>query len=188
MFEDYTERLFAHYVGGRWRAPFGAANVPVPVAGGTAAGYVVSAGSRDVARAITFCCGADGVALDRLQNTFSRATSDLVQARVKQLGLSPHAASHALVSDMATAASAPQGSILLSTPDTGLPVLLKTLGSRMQAGVIWCPPPQQAILATLIAQLVQASDVPAGAFALLHTRVAETEAALRATGLPLTLI
>jgi hypothetical protein len=184
MFDDYSERLFAHFVAGLWRAPFGDDAQAVLSHQGHALGQVVAAGPSDVARAVAVRRGADLQACRRLADEVERGAEHLVLAHESQ-------AQHAQVAKqiarmagcIAEPATTPGGGVLLSMRDTCCADLGRALGAGILGGVIWCPPAEGAIFATTMACLVQQADLPPGAFALLHTRVPATEAALRATSL-----
>jgi hypothetical protein len=77
MFEDYSERLFAHFVAGQWRAPFGAGCVCVPMPGGRGPGQIVPAGPDDVARAVAVRRGADMAASLRFASVLNAALPEL---------------------------------------------------------------------------------------------------------------
>ena len=186
MFEDYSERLFAHFVAGQWRAPFGHTTCPVPGIDGRRLGQVVPAGPQDVARAIAVLRGADKAARAKLAEAVEAVLPQVAQAVAVQTGQpAPQAVLDAMIAALRDAAPVP-GNVLLSSERTTLVQLGAAIGAGVQAGLIWCPPPCQAVLATTLAKAVQLADLPPGSFALLHTRVADTEAALRATTLRVT--
>ncbi len=183
MFEDYSERLFAHYVTGRWRAPFASTALPVRLPDGRVPGQIVPAGPRDVARAVAARDGADEAAIARAAHTVEAAQETLAQASALQSGRAPDlAASLALAEGLRSQWLAP-ADVLLSASNTDPGQIGAALGAGLRQGVIWCPPPDQAIFATTLATVFQQADLPPGAFALLHARVDPTEAALRMSGL-----
>ncbi|MCH8466237.1 MAG: hypothetical protein LAT78_06685 [Roseinatronobacter sp.] len=177
MFEDYSERLFAHFVAGQWRAPFGSVCLPVPMPDGRGCGQIVPAGPRDVARAVAALHGAGSAATQRFADRLAAALPELIAAfaldttQIDFQQICPHPSEG--------------GVVLLGIPNTALAGLLPSVLSRLQDGVILCPAPEQAVLATAIATIAQAADLPPGAFALLQARIPSTEAALRSTGLQL---
>ena len=183
MFEDFSERLFAHFVAGHWRAPFGDETHAVLSHQGALLGQVVAAGPDDIARAMAVRRGADRQACQRLANAIEVAAGGLAQAYALQSGHLPEAAAFAR---MAAALESPLhvgAGGLFTAPDTRFEELGRALGAGIVGGVIWCPPVEGAVFATALACLVQQADLPPGAFALLHSRVASTESALRATSL-----
>ncbi len=174
MFEDYSERLFAHFVAGQWRAPFGAGCVGVPLPGGRGAGQIVPAGPPDVARAVAALRGADLAASLRFAAVLEAALPDLTD-----IFAVPQTAAQRLQDRPAG------GCIVLGSASTALPSLLRRLSAGVLGGVIYCPAPEQSALATAISVLAQKADLPPGSYAMLHARLPQTEAALRNTGLPL---
>lgn len=183
MFEDLSERLFAHFVAGRWRVPFGSAAYPVLSHTGKALGQVVTAGPLDVARAVQALRPADDRACHRLAQALAQHIDGLAQAIAIQSGQAPTADQMAQMLDAVGAAHAAKPGILLSARDSDLGRLGHALGAGVMGGVIWCPPVERAVFATAIACVVQHAEMPPGAFAVLHTRAPETETALRATPL-----
>ncbi len=188
MFEDYSERLFAHYVAGRWRAPFVSAAIPVRLADGHVPGQIIPAGPRDVARAAAARRGAEPAAIEHLARRVEAAQSELSQAIAAQTGHQPDPEQILAMAAAMRKASATDHGVILSAEHTGLEQIGKALGAGLSKGVIWCPHPTQALLATTFATVVHEAELPAGAFALLHARVDTTEAALRASVLPIHLI
>ena len=183
MFEDYTERLFAHFVAGQWRAPFGSATWPVPGVAGRRLGQVVPAGAQDVARALAGLRGADMAARARLVQAVETALPEVAQAVAVQSGQpAPEAMLDAMLAALRDAGPAPE-MVLLTSQRTTLADLGAAIGAGVQGGLIWCPPPCQAVLATTLAKTAQVAGLPPGSFTLLHTRIPQTETALRATTL-----
>jgi acyl-CoA reductase-like NAD-dependent aldehyde dehydrogenase len=159
--DDLSERLFAHFVGGRWRVPFGTGRIAVTRADGLRAGSVVLAEAQDFARAQSALRGADDAARARLA------------AR-----LAPYGMRDAILS----AQPAPAPLILCGGAADGH-ALGAALGGGLGHGLIWCPPPDAALPATEIARQVQEADLPPGCFALLHAFTPQTAPLIRATGL-----
>ncbi len=158
--EDLSERLFAHFVGGRWRVPFGTEQVPVAHPDGARAGTVVLAEARDVARACNILRGADHVARARA----GKALSDL--------GIPAFDAPM-------PPANAP---VLLNLGTTDPQALGVALGAGLGHGLIWCPPPEAALEATKIALHLQNADLPPGCFALIHAFTPRTERLIKEFG------
>jgi len=183
MFEDFSERLFAHFVAGHWRAPFGDETHAVLSHQGALLGQVVAAGPRDVIRATAVRCGTDKHGCQRLADRVARAAEGLAQAIALQTGQNVDLAQIALMAELIDAPACARGGLIFTGQDTELAAFARALGAGLQGGVIWCPPAGQAVFATAFACLVQQADLPAGAFALLHSRVPTTETALRATQL-----
>lgn len=186
MSEDYSERLFAHHVGGLWRAPLGCVALPVPVTSGVSPGQVVAADMRDIARSCAALRAGGRAAQVQLSGAVVNALPEIAHAVARQTGKAPDAPTKQAMIDALQVDCRVPASILLSTETTALPRLLAALGAGVQAGVIWCPPPDHALLATALAQAVHKADLPPGCFAMLHTRIDATEIALRATDLPVT--
>lgn len=174
MFEDYSERLFAHFVAGQWRAPFSAGCVCVPMPGGRGPGQIVPAGPDDVARAVAVRRGADMAASLRFASVLNAALPELTAIFELPQIAEPQAQD-----------SPVGGCIVLGSASTALPTLLRNLSAGVLDGVIYCPAPEQSALATAISGLAQNADLPPGSYAMLHARLPQTEAALRNTGLPL---
>lgn len=169
--DDLSERLFAHFVAGRWRVPYSTRQMPVTGLDGLPLGQIVLAGPQDIARARALLRAADPGAASRL--------ADLI------MGEADHIAGAQAMADAMRAASQAQHSSILCC-DARNPVAFGTaLGASLGQGVIWCPPPEAALAATRIARLVQAANLSPGAFALLHAYTPETAQLLRATGLPM---
>lgn len=181
MFEDYSERLFAHFVAGRWRAPIAASPLVLSDAAGHPLGQVVPAGVADMARARVGLCGADDAACARAAQCLVQGADRLSRAVAFQTGAPLRQADIAqLASRIAQPQQGAAGTIsrvsALGSPCT---TLGDALGAGLRGGVIWCPPPGQAVFATALAQLLQQARLPAGAFNLLHASVPQTLAALR---------
>jgi acyl-CoA reductase-like NAD-dependent aldehyde dehydrogenase len=176
MFEDYSERLLTHFVAGQWRAPFGDRCMPVDMPAGKGFGQIVAAGPRDVARAVSCIRAADTAARNRFGHAVQNAWPSLLEGfnQSEDFDIAPLQRSESL---------APH--VLLGSADTSLKVLIPALQAGVGGGVIFCPAPEQAVLAVVIATLVQNADVPPGAFAMLPARTPITEAALRKAGLPI---
>lgn len=159
--DDLSERLFAHFVGGRWRVPFGTARLNVPRPDGTKAGSVVLAEARDLARAQGCVRGGGKIACDRAAQAL--ATLGMAEAIVD--------------------APLAKGPFLLTLDAEDRQLLGAALGAGVQSGVIWCPPPHAALFATEIAIQLQSADLPPGCFALLHAFTPQTAPLIHATGL-----
>jgi hypothetical protein len=175
MVEDYSERLLTHFVAGQWRAPFGERCMSVTVPEGKGTGQIVSAGPRDIARALSVMRGGDAVAQQRFGNAIELALPALTKLFNQHGDLD--------IKDLQRFQRfSPR--IVLGSACTPLNVLVAALQIGVERGVIFCPAPEQAALAVALATLVQNADLPPGAFALLHARTPKTETALRKTGLP----
>ncbi|TVP69843.1 MAG: hypothetical protein EA339_14025 [Rhodobacteraceae bacterium] len=161
--DDLSERLFAHYVGGRWRVPLSTQQMPVTGQDGRQIGQIVIAGARDFARAQAMMRGADGQARDRLALALKNICPVMAEA-------------------VALARPAEIPVLLAAEPDDPA-AFGAVLGASLGAGGLWCPRPEVAPLATLIAVAVDAAEVPPGAFALLNAFTVQTSPLLRATGL-----
>lgn len=159
--DDLSERLFAHFVGGRWRVPFGTSPVAVRRADGTRAGTVLLAEARDFARAQSGLRGAERGLRARLARH-----------------LEPFGMAEAILS--APDAPAP---LILCADAEDRQALGRAIGAGLHQGLIWCPPPQAALAATGIAKQLQQADLPPGCFALLHAFTPQTAPLIRATGL-----
>ncbi|PZX47938.1 hypothetical protein LY56_00085 [Roseinatronobacter thiooxidans] len=183
MFDDFSERLFAHFVAGHWRAPLGDETHAVLSHRGTLLGQVVAAGPPDVARAVAVRRGTDRQGCQRLADRVASAAGGLAQAYALQTGRDLDLAHITQMAEQIDAPASARGGLIFTAQETELAAFARALGAGLQGGVIWCPPAGQAVFATAFACLVQQADLPAGAFALLHTRVSATETALRATQL-----
>lgn len=159
--DDLSERLFAHFVGGRWRVPFGTSPFAVSRLDGTRAGSVLLADAQDLARAQACLRGADAAAQNRLA------------MRLEPFGMA----------DTILTAAAAQAPVALCCDADDRQALGMALGAGLRHGLIWCPPPQAALIATEIAIQAQEADLPPGCFALLHAFTPQTAPLIRATGL-----
>lgn len=159
--DDLSERLFAHFVGGRWRVPFGTSPVAISRADGTPAGTVLLADAQDIARAKSVMCGVDATIRARLASR-----------------LAPYGMAEAI-----ERASATPASLILCSDTSDRQALGTAFGRALSHGLIWCPPPQAALLATEIAMQLQEADLPPGCFALLHAYTPQTDQLIRATSL-----
>ena len=183
MFDDFSERLFAHFVAGHWRAPYSEDAHPVTSYQGAGLGQVMAAGPRDIARAIRVRRGADRQACQRLADALERGSDILARACALQTGQVPVSASFAGFTAAFVAPTDAQGGVLFTTRATRYEDLGRALGAGIRDGVIWCPSVDQAVFATAVACLVQQADMPPGAFALLHAHVPSTKSAFRDTAL-----
>ena len=183
MFDDFSERLFAHFVAGHWRAPYSEDAHPVTSYQGAGLGQVMAAGPQDIARAIRVRRGADRQACQRLADALEQGSDLLARACALQSG---KALGPARFAGFAAAFAAPmdaQGGVLFTTRATRYEDLGRALGAGIMEGVIWCPSVDQVVFATAVACLVQQAEVLPGAFALLHAHVPSTKSAFRDTAL-----
>ncbi len=185
MFEDYSERLFAHFVAGRWRAPFAASPLVLTDATGCPLGQIVPASAADLARAQAALRGADDADCQRAAQCLLQGADWLARAIALQTGARPgHEEIAQMARQIATPRTGSAGVISRALPFVDSNATLgEALGAGLRGGVIWCPVPDQAIFATTLAQLFQQADLPAGAFNLVHASVPQTRAALRPLGL-----
>ncbi|MCC5959376.1 MAG: hypothetical protein JJU08_08540 [Rhodobacteraceae bacterium] len=185
MDEDFTERLFTHFVGGAWRAPFGTRAMPVTLQDGHVVGQVIAAEQADITRLCRTMRGADPAARTRFAALIARAADDLAQALAAQ-GV-----------DVGQTAIAAMSAGICHDPCTGGdPVCLcasvghhaalfgRHLGAAVSRGGVYCPPPNEVLFATLVAGLAAHADLPPGAFNLLHGDNAQTKALLARAGVP----
>lgn len=87
---DLSERLFTHFVGGRWRVPFGSEARVVRNVGGASLGQVLLATPRDLARAQASLRGATEVELARVAKRLGAADQfPIAPAPVIYLGPMP---------------------------------------------------------------------------------------------------
>ncbi|WFE76379.1 hypothetical protein [Roseinatronobacter sp. S2] len=185
MDEDFTERLFTHFVGGAWRAPLGTYAMPVTLQDGHVVGQVIAAEQADIARLCRTMRGADPAARTRFATLIARAADDLARAL---------AAQGANVGQ--TAIAAMSGGVCHDHRAGGAPVCLcasvghdpiwfgQRLGEGVSRGVAYCPPPNEVLFATLLAGLAAQADLPPGAFNLLHGDNARTKTLLTSAGVP----
>ena len=178
MIEDFSERLFAHYVGGQWRAPFATDALTVACHDGAIVGQIVPAGAVDVARAVALRKPADPQAVVRFVKTLADAQDDLAQLVALQSGEQPSRFTRA-----PSVEPCAQGAVVFGATDD-LGAILDALAASVSGGVIWCPPPSHALLATGLTMIAQRADLPSGSFSLLHAQTPQTEILLRQTGLP----
>ena len=165
MIADMSEHLLAHYVTGRWRAPLATGAVAVCAADGQVLGHVIAAGAADMARAQAGLARCDVAGLRRVGEALDAGAEALAQAWAVQAGTALDL--DALVS--AIVSSSRESGGLLRGPHAA-PDLGAALGSGLRGGLIWCPPPGQALFATVLAQQIAQADIAPGALNLLHTR------------------
>lgn len=165
MIADMSEHLLTHYVTGRWRAPLATGAVAVRAADGQILGHVIAAGAADLARAQAGLARCDSAGLRRVADALDAGAEALAQAWAVQTGtaLDPDALVQAIARPNTVSGGLLQG-------DRAAPELGAALGSGLRGGLIWCPPPGQALFATVLAQQVAQADIKPGAFNLLHTR------------------
>lgn len=179
MFEDYSERLFAHYVNGRWRAPFGCDAVPVATRSGEVSGQIVPAGARDLTRALQDICPVDHAQRHRLAGAVAASLPYLTQAIATQSWCVPDETELRLMSRAISEVEPSRvTTCVMGANPRRLVELGQAIGAGLGHGVIWCPPPEMAIFATAVAQIVAQSDLRPGGFALLHANAATREHAL----------
>lgn len=184
MFDDYSERLFAHYVNGRWRAPFGCDSVTITTPMGTVAGQIVPAGARDIERAMRALSTVDHTQRQHLADILRASIPHLAQAVAIQSATEPDKTQLELMVSALCDATPSTAAVCVMGPDSARLVELgRALGAGLRQGVIWCPPPTLAIFATAIAQLVARANVPPGGFSLLHANSATRHHAIRQKGL-----
>lgn len=185
MFEDYSERLFSHFVAGRWRVPSATQAIPVCGPDGRALGQIVPANLQDVSRAGAALRAADAIARTRAAQVVEASAESLVAAHAHQTG---QRIDQQRIRDLAAAmadAQSGRAPVLLGAPGGPLPSaeLGAALGAGLRKGVIWSPPPELAVFATHLAEVLQEADLPPGAFALLHAETDQTQAAFQTAGL-----
>lgn len=185
MFEDYSERLFSHFVAGRWRVPFAMEPLILRQPGGHVLGQIVPANPQDIERACQALRAVDADACARAADVVAASLDSLVAAHRYQTG------QQIALPEIKAFAEAIKGRnragrrILLSVPDvsdvgvTPGASLGAALGAGLRGGLVWCPPPEMAFFATRFAELMQQADLPPGGFALLHAQTPGTQAAFR---------
>ncbi|MGY6705747.1 hypothetical protein [Roseinatronobacter sp.] len=177
MFEDFSERLFTHFVAGAWRVPYGTRALPVVLQDGRLAGQVIAAEARDVARVCKQMRGADAAAVARFSALISQAAEELAQALSQQGGVFTREHMQDLSVNVAgQAATAGQPSCLGVSARQNLAQFGQSLGRAIAHGVVYCPQPHDALFATRLACIAQTADLPAGAFNLLHGDHVQTQA------------
>lgn len=183
MYEDFSERLFAHYVGGAWRAPFGTIAASVFTRDGQALGQVIAAECRDVSRALAGLRGAGGAARRDFAALVAQQAEELAEGLAAQ-GVRPSTTAilhFAAALDGAKAGETPVALIRPARDD--LPAFGHALGRGLAAGVILCPPVSEAIFATQLARFGAQAGLPAGAFTLLHCPSSAAQKMLRRSGM-----
>lgn len=185
MYEDFSERLFAHYVTGQWRVPFSVNAIAVRPMDGPVLGQIITAGPQDIARVRAGLRGCEGASRARFAAQVARQAGPLASA-LGALGARGHPVPASALLQMAQAIADSNG------PATGGFGLIdadlrrdpaafgQALGAALGQGAVYVPPPGDALFATCLAQLADQSDLPPGAFNMLHARVPETLAVLRA--------
>ncbi|MGP9789972.1 hypothetical protein [Roseinatronobacter sp. NSM] len=183
LFADFSERLFAHYVGGAWRAPLGSCATAVVTRDGRAIGQVISAQKGDVTRLRAHLRGAGGPARARFADLVAQSGAALAQALAAQ-GTGVEAAA---ISQMAVGIKGGHGAV-------GHPVCVtdavgqaprqfgRQLGRALCGGLVYCPPETDVVFATMLARIAADADLPPGAFNLLHGDCAQNEALLAHAG------
>jgi len=150
-FDDLSERLLTHYVGGAWRAPLGVQMRPVAGQGDQVLGQVVCATRADIARAKVLTHPPDGLAQQRLMAALHPIAPHLAAALAQRQPQPPDAQ---VLLDIAHDFSA-LGRVFHMVPD-----------SRECA--IYLVPPHQALLGVAFGRLAQSAGLPSGTLALLH--------------------
>lgn len=178
MIATDTERLCAHFVGGCWRAPCATQALMLADAAGRPLGQVVTAGRDDLLRARDSMAPADDAARLRLMRAVDAGLPALRAAWHRQNAPEPDLC--ALISGLASPAAPAPGVICQPLP---LRELGHALGAGLRGGLIWCPPPSQALFAVALMQLAQGVDLPPGAMNLLHAATPQTRRLIRALGL-----
>lgn len=179
MFDDYSERLFAHYVNGRWRAPFGCETVPVATRQGGFSGQIVPAGERDLARALRGIRPVDDAQRQNLAAHVSASIPYLAQAIAIQSWIYPDEAELGLMARaISETVPSPVTTCVFGTDSIRLLDLGRAIGAGLGQGVIWCPPSEMAIFATALTQIVARSNLLPGGFALLHANTVTRQYAL----------
>ncbi|MCC5991028.1 MAG: hypothetical protein JJT99_00750 [Rhodobacteraceae bacterium] len=183
MYEDFSERLFAHYVGGAWRAPFGTKAASVVTRDGQMLGQVIAAECRDVSRALAGLREAGDGARRDFAALVAQQAEDLAEGLAAQ-GARP-STSAILHFAAALAGQEPVAApvALIRPARDDLSVLGQALGRGLGAGVIHCPPVSEAIFATQLARCAAQAGLPAGAFTLLHCPTAAAQKLLRHSGI-----
>ncbi|MBR3369904.1 MAG: hypothetical protein IKG52_04665 [Rhodobacteraceae bacterium] len=186
LYEDFSERLFAHYVGGAWRAPLGTHPIAVVTQDGRALGHVIAAQRADVSRLRNNLRGADAAARGRFADLIVQADASLAQA----LGAQGTCVDAAAISQIAAGIRGDHGAV-------GHPVCVtdavgqapsrfgRQLGRALCDGLVYCPPRTDVLFATLLARVAADADLPPGAFNLLHGECAHSAALLAGAGVPL---
>ncbi len=185
MFEDYSERLFSHFLAGRWRVPFATRALPLCHPDGRALGQIVPAEARDIARAASALRAADARSCARAADMIGQSAASLCAAHAHQTGMQIDPEQIGVLARAMVAPCGPGQRVILGAPITSAhgtrpgETFGAALGAGLRGGVIWCPPPDWAIFATHLAEVLQRADLPPGAFALLHAQTPGTEAAIR---------
>ncbi|TVS00423.1 MAG: hypothetical protein EA407_14775 [Rhodobacteraceae bacterium] len=185
MFEDYSERLFSHFVAGRWRVPNATQAIPVCGPDGRALGQIVPANLPDVLRASAALRAADAIARARAAQVVEASAESLVAAHAHQTGQRIDPQRVTSIAEAMAGVHESGAPVLMGAPSGPLPSaeLGAALGAGLCSGVIWCPPPELAVFATHFAEVLQEADLPPGAFALLHAETDQTQAACQTAGL-----
>ena len=161
---ELNERLFAHFVGGAWRAPLSDRLLPVTGAAGAALGRIVCAGARDIARARgVLRQGPDPDAID----ADALWAAMLAEAPL----LRTIRAQEGFTDDQLTAPAplTPAGRgplVLLTAADTPLDRIAGALLAGAGRGMIWKPAPAAAASAHLLMRAV--GPLARGRLALLQ--------------------
>lgn len=183
MYEDFSERLFAHYVGGAWRAPFGTIAASVVTRDGQALGQVIAAECRDVSRALAGLCGAGAGARHDFAALVAQQAEDLAEGLAAQGARPPTTAILQLAAALEGAEAGDSPVALIRPARDDLPAFGHALGRGLAAGAIYCPPVTEAIFATQLARCGAQAGLPAGAFTLLHCPSAAAQQSLRQSGM-----
>ena len=185
MFDDFSERLFTHFIAGVWRVPYGTRALPVVLQDGRLAGQVIATEAQDVARVCKQMRGADAAAIARFSTLIQQAADELAQALSLQGGAFTGDHIRDLSVNVARqTAMAGQPSCLLVPVRQGPARFGQALGKAIAHGVVYCPQPQDALFATHLACIAQTAGLPHGAFNLLHGDHVQTQAMMARAGVP----
>ncbi|MDD7971225.1 hypothetical protein [Roseinatronobacter alkalisoli] len=185
MYEDFSERLFTHYVGGAWRAPLGTRAIPVVTLDGRVAGQVIAAEPADIARLCKGLRGADTAALARFSARVAQAADDLAQALAMQGACPDRTAMVQLGAGIGASDGNMRHPVCLHGSVRQAPQRFgQRLGQGLACGLVYCPPANEALFATLLTCLAAEADMPPGAFNLLHGDPAQTLSMLAQADVP----
>jgi acyl-CoA reductase-like NAD-dependent aldehyde dehydrogenase len=187
MEEGLSERLLAHHVAGRWRAPLSQRMRDVPGPDGAPLGRLVEGDARDIARLMAAAGGA-GPVLGALGSAGRSAVADrfrveliareglLAEARRLEGGAPPGTLEGRALPPL------PPGALALLGTVAAPALVAALLAAALREGrpVILKPAPRAPLAALVIVEAARAAGAPAGAVSLVQGGGTGTGAALLA--------
>lgn len=159
--------------------------MPVTLQDGHVVGQVIAAENADIVRLCQTMRGADLSARMRFAALVAQSADDLAVALEAQGARVGGDAIGAMSAAVCHGPCAGGGPVCLCAPVRHDPTAFgQRLGAGVSRGVVYCPPPNEVLFATVLAGLAAQADLPPGAFGLLHGDLGQTKALLANAGVP----